>query len=60
MTCLAAKHPKFGVGDCYRLDLFWLNKNLCKKFQLMLRIFPGGKSAVCFASYNIFEHGGYI
>ena len=26
LTCFAAKHSKFGVGGCCRLDLFSLNK----------------------------------
>ena len=26
MACFAAKHSKFGVGGCCRLDLFSLNK----------------------------------
>ena len=32
MTCFAAKHSKFGVGGCCRLDLFSLKKYYLQEF----------------------------
>ena len=50
MICFAAKHSKFEVGGCCRLDVFSLMQQniiniLCKNF-CTLRIISGSKCAV--------------
>ena len=48
MTRFAAKHSKFGVGGCCRLDLFSLQKIFFAKFFYTLRIIL--KASVLFLS----------
>ena len=50
MTRFATKHSKFGVGGCWRLDLFLLNKIFLQEVLDVKNTF--GRQVCCFWARN--------